>query len=181
MSVQMIGILGDVGTGKSTLWFKFAHDMNKPDSVMGFGDSKMREIEVHGEKIETMLHYGSNLERFGSTIEATAKELVSKSYKHCKGFILLYDVTNRISFDHVKAWKNALAKALMASEELVPSKILLLGNKTDKADERVISTEEGKELAHDIGSLFAEASSTTGENVMDAIKSLVSAMLAAEL
>ena len=73
-------------------------------------------------------------------------------------------------------WKDAFVAAL-ASEKLVASTFLLLGNKIDKEDERVVSTEDGKKVAQDIGSLFAEVSATKGTNVVDAITSFASAML----
>ena len=160
----------------SSLWFNFAHGIDKPDSVMGFGDSKTREIEANGKKIKITLYYGANLERFSSTIEGAAKELATKSYKHCTGIILLYDVSNEESLNHAKVWKDAFVAAL-TSEELVASKFLLLGNKIDKEDERVVSTEDGKKVAQDIGSLFAEVSATTGTNVVEVITSFASAIL----
>ena len=67
--------------------------------------------------------------------------------------MLVYDITNRESFDNVKTW---LAEARSnGNPELV---ILLCGNKIDRDDERVVTHNEGEALARNNGILFFESS-----------------------
>ncbi|PVD39474.1 hypothetical protein C0Q70_02108 [Pomacea canaliculata] len=74
--------------------------------------------------------------------------------------LLLYDVTNKTSFDNIRAWLAEINE--YAQEDVV---IMLLGNKCDASSERVIRKEEGERLAREYGVAFMETSAKTGVNV----------------
>ncbi|XP_069125335.1 ras-related protein Rab-37-like isoform X2 [Argopecten irradians] len=74
--------------------------------------------------------------------------------------LLLYDVTNKNSFDNIRAWLGEINE--YAQEDVV---IMLLGNKSDSAADRVIRTEDGEKLAKEYGVAFMETSAKTGMNV----------------
>ena len=67
--------------------------------------------------------------------------IVRTYYRNIAGAMLVYDVTNRESFERIPHWLNELKK-----ENSQPGNIILLANKID-CDSRVISTEEGEEFA----------------------------------
>ena len=50
--------------------------------------------------------------------------------------------------------------------------MILLGNKLDKEDKRIISKKKGKELADEYGIKFFETSNKTGVNVREAAMAL---------
>ncbi|XP_042561317.1 ras-related protein Rab-37-like, partial [Clupea harengus] len=74
--------------------------------------------------------------------------------------LLLYDITRKSSFDNIRAWLTEVHE--YAQKDVV---IMLLGNKTDMAAERVIKHEEGEKLAKEYGVPFMETSAKTGLNV----------------
>lgn len=76
------------------------------------------------------------------------------------GFILVYDITNEESFNAVQDWITQIHHYSTDN-----SQIILVGNKCDMKDERVISTERGKELADQLGVHFFETSAKENINI----------------
>ena len=88
------------------------------------------------------------------------KSLIPSYIKDSAVAIVVYDVTNRDSFISVEKWIED-AKALRDDDVL----LILAGNKTDIADHRQVSTEEGKEYAEKMNLLFFETSAKSGANI----------------
>ena len=76
-------------------------------------------------------------------------------YRNVAGCLLMYDITNRKSFDDIKIWLNEIRNI---SNEYI--KIMLLGTKSDMNYNRQISTNEASVFASDNGLLFAETTAT---------------------
>ncbi|MHA1473378.1 MAG: Rab family GTPase, partial [Promethearchaeota archaeon] len=81
--------------------------------------------------------------------------------------ILVYDVTNRSSFENID--KNWYMEVKKASPKIA---LILVGNKIDLESEREVTHEEGEELAQKLAITYIETSAKTGENVNDAFKML---------
>ena len=88
------------------------------------------------------------------------RTITSSYYRGAHGVIVVYDVTNRDSFNNVKNWMGEIAR--YASENV---NRLLIGNKCDIDSKKAVSTEEGKELADSLGIPFMETSAKTSANV----------------
>jgi small GTP-binding protein len=81
-----------------------------------------------------------------------------------EGFIVVYSVTDRHSFEQVNQYIDAIKSNNKKASVTLP--IILVGNKIDLEDDRVVSYEEGKELAKDCKiPLFMESSAKTNENI----------------
>lgn len=89
-------------------------------------------------------------------------------YRNSVGGLLVFDMTNRASFDHVKEWHAEVC------ERVRPQKVLfvLVGQKSDRGDDRAVSREEAEKLAGQLGVPYVEASAKTGHNVKDAFELL---------
>uniref|UniRef100_A0A0C9QTV5 Rab26_0 protein n=1 Tax=Fopius arisanus TaxID=64838 RepID=A0A0C9QTV5_9HYME len=74
--------------------------------------------------------------------------------------LLLYDVTNKTSYDNIRAWLGEIRE--YAQNDVV---IMLLGNKADCGTERMVKKEDGKRLADEYDVPFMETSARTGANV----------------
>ncbi|TFL00135.1 P-loop containing nucleoside triphosphate hydrolase protein, partial [Pterulicium gracile] len=88
------------------------------------------------------------------------------------GYVLLYSVTSRDSFDALKGYINERTEATTA----FPSPGIMVGLKCDLRSERVVQITEGRELAKEYGLPFLEVSAKTGANVDRAFEDLVRAI-----
>ncbi|TFF88997.1 MAG: DUF4268 domain-containing protein, partial [Promethearchaeota archaeon] len=86
--------------------------------------------------------------------------------------ILVFDVTNRKSFENIKIWHKEI-------KETAPPDIflILVGNKIDLEDQRIVNVEEGEKLADELGLSYIETSAKTGDNINDAFKMLALQLL----
>eukprot|EP00061_Rhincodon_typus_P008490 g31130.t1 len=86
-----------------------------------------------------------------------------------EGFVLVYDITDRISFEEVISLKNFL-------DEIKKPKnvtLILVGNKADLDHSRQVTTEEGEKMATEMACAFYECSACTGEgNINEAFYEL---------
>jgi small GTP-binding protein len=73
-----------------------------------------------------------------------------------KGFLLVYNITSRPTFEEVSALHEKLLRTKDAEETKVP--IVLVGNKCDLASERAVQSSEGAALAEKWGCAFFETS-----------------------
>ena len=90
-------------------------------------------------------------------------------YNGAEAAFIVYDITNRESFEEVKNWFKELNELI--DETNIP--IILVGNKDDLAEKRVVSTAEGEALAKSLsknGIEYIETSALTGNNVKDAFE-----------
>ena len=90
-------------------------------------------------------------------------------YRNADCCLLVYDITHRKSFEECKNWYNKKLKEY--SNKLI--KVILLGNKTDLKDKRVIEPEEGANFAEENNYIFMETSCKDNYNVADAFTALI--------
>lgn len=88
------------------------------------------------------------------------RSLTSNFFGRADGFVLTYDISNRPSFDHVIGWMRDIKTRAPPDCDIV-----LCGNKSDLDNDRVVTFDEGKQLAEEYGVEFFETSALTGQNV----------------
>ena len=82
---------------------------------------------------------------------------------------MVYDITNKISFDIVKDYY--IPKLKEYCNQIL--KVVLLGNKSDLENQRQVTDIEGSDLALKNGYIFMESSCADNYNVLDAFTALV--------
>ena len=87
-----------------------------------------------------------------------------------QGFLLVYSITSGISFETATKLR---VQILRIKEENQDIPIVLVANKCDLSEERVVSTEEGRDLAAKFKCGFIEVSAKTNANVNEAFYELV--------
>jgi small GTP-binding protein len=91
------------------------------------------------------------------------RSLISSFYKNASLAIIVYAIDDRNSFKDIDSWVKDLKSK--ASPDI---KIIMVGNKNDLEEERIISYEEGKNLANEYKFIeFFETSAKTGDNIKD--------------
>jgi small GTP-binding protein len=98
------------------------------------------------------------------------KSLTRNFYRNSNGVIVVYDVTNRDSFDKVREWIECVKEN---AEENI--RTILIGNKIDLA--KTVHTDEGRKLAKVLKINFYETSAKENSGVNQAIGTLVSNVL----
>jgi small GTP-binding protein len=88
-------------------------------------------------------------------------------FKGAHAIMLVYDVTERESFENIRNWINEIKTY---GDERVC--ILLVGNKSDIEDKRAVSYKEGADLAAEIGTRFWEVSAKNNINVREAYEDI---------
>jgi len=91
------------------------------------------------------------------------------------GFVVVFSVTSRKTFEAVQDFKKRISKATEGSKSYKQGNIplVLVGNKSDLEGEREVSTSEGKDLAKEIGAQYIETSARNGNNVISVFESVV--------
>ena len=90
-------------------------------------------------------------------------------YKKADCCLLVYDITNRASFDKCKNYYNPTLREKCKGE----IKVILLGNKTDLEDLRQVPPEEGAGFALECNYIFIETSCLKNKNVANAFETLI--------
>lgn len=149
-------IIGDSNVGKSSLLIRFVEDKFTESYISTIGvDFKINTIELDDKMIKLQIWDTAGQERF--------RTITSSYYRGAHGIIIMYDITNYDSFENIKQWLFEINK--YSREEV--NKILV-GNKCDLKNRRVISKQMGKEYAEELGIEFIETSAKSSQNVDDA-------------
>ena len=122
-------------------------------------DFKIRTTEMGGKRVKLQIWDTAGQERFRTITQAY--------YRGAMGILLVYDVTDRQSFENIRNWIKNIKQH--ASETV---RKILLGNKCDMDEKRAVSTEEGQKLADEFGIQFFETSAKSGDNVENAFFTL---------
>ncbi|KAL6084807.1 hypothetical protein STEG23_020345 [Scotinomys teguina] len=129
-------LVGDSGVGKTCLLVRFkdgAFLAGTFISTVGI-DFRNKVLDVDGMKVKLQIWDTAGQERFRSVTHAY--------YRDAHALLLLYDITNKDSFDNIQAWLTEIQE--YAQQDVV---LMLLGNKVDSTQERVVKREDGEKLA----------------------------------
>ena len=147
-------MIGDYGVGKTCLLLRYANDSFSPTFITTIGiDFKIKNVEVDGKRIKMQIWDTAGCERFRAIT-------TSYLYNCAQGILLVYDVTDRRSFESIRNWISQIQQ----HADVHVNKILV-GNKCDMLDEKVVSTEEGQRLAKECDVDFFECSAKNDINV----------------
>ena len=92
------------------------------------------------------------------------RSLIPNYIRDCSVAIIVYDISNRGSFESVKGWVEDIKN--QRGEDTV---LAIVGNKLD-LDQRNVTEEEGKQIANQYKALFLEVSAKTGANIQEIFK-----------
>ncbi|GLD66198.1 ras-related protein Rab-26-like protein [Lates japonicus] len=146
--------VGSAGDGPE-LRFLFWGSLEVVAECWGCGElhwGKNKVLNIDGVKVKLQIWDTAGQERFRSVTHAY--------YRDAHALLLLYDVTNKTSFDNIQAWLTEIHE--YAQQDVV---LMLLGNKADATHDRVVKREDGERLAKEFGVPFMETSARSGLNV----------------
>jgi Ras-related protein Rab-1A len=157
-------LIGDSGVGKSCLLLRFADDAFTESYISTIGvDFRFRTVKVDKKTVKLQIWDTAGQERF--------RTITSAYYRGADGIIMVYDVSNQESFDHVNDWLSEVNR--YASEGTCK---LLVGNKSDKTD-KVVATDKAKAYAASLGVPFLETSAKNASNVEEAFLTMTAELI----
>lgn len=156
-------LLGDTAVGKSNLLLRFTRNSfftdNKPTIGVEFFS---KTVQIQNNKlVKAQIWDTAGQERY--------QFIASSYYRDSVGALLVYDVSNRKSFDHIVKWLKEV------EVNCDPSCLcILVGNKSDLDESfRQVPERDGKEFAEKNGMVFLETSALTAKNVAEAFHKLI--------
>jgi Ras-related protein Rab-8A len=154
MQIKLL-MIGDSGVGKTCLLLRYANDSFSPTFITTIGiDFKIKNVDIDGTRIKLQIWDTAGQERF--------RTITTSYFRGAQGILLVYDVTDRRSFESIRNWISQIQQ----HADVHVNKILV-GNKCDMLDEKVVSTEEAAKLAKEFGIEFWECSAKNDINVDD--------------
>lgn len=162
LTTLKILIIGESNVGKSSLLLRFTDDVFDPSLAATIGvDFKVKTVTVDGNKAKLAIWDTAGSERF--------RTLTPSYYRGAQGAILVYDVSNHNTFLKLDHWLAELETYCTRSNVVK----MLVGNKIDRHESRVVSKEQGMNYARKHSMLFIEASAKTKDGVQCAFEELV--------
>ncbi|XP_047338374.1 ras-related protein RABA3-like [Impatiens glandulifera] len=146
-------VVGDSAVGKSQILSRFTKNEFCLDSKSTIGvEFQTRTVTINSKLVKAQIWDTAGQERY--------RAVTSAYYRGALGAMLVYDITKRQTFDHIARWVEELR--LHADSSIV---IMLIGNKSDMVDARMVPTEDAVEFAEEQGLYFYETSALNGDNV----------------
>ncbi|XP_069498304.1 ras-related protein Rab-3B [Ambystoma mexicanum] len=154
-------IIGNSSVGKTSFLFRYADDTFTPAFVSTVGiDFKVKTVYRNDKRVKLQIWDTAGQERY--------RTITTAYYRGAMGFIMMYDITNEESFTSVQDWATQIKTYSWDNAQ-----VILVGNKCDMDDERVISPDRGKHLADQLGFEFFEASAKDNIHVRQVFERLV--------
>ena len=147
--------LGDQYVGKSSILNRFYQDKFEEDYQATIGlDFHSKNVNVNGTTVRLLLYDTAGQEKF--------KSLIPMYIRDANIIIVVYDISNKDSFVHTEHWVNE-TKDLKREDAI----FILVGNKLDLEENRVVTKKEAEDYATEKGFLFHEVSAKTGDQIQE--------------
>ena len=168
-------VIGNADTEKTAFLIKYTNDTYSDSYVTTIGVDfvtkiiiynqkyflqKIKNIEIQGKSVKLQIWDTAGEERF--------KNIISSYYRGASGLLLLYNITDRESFESLNSWLIDIEKN--AAKNVCK---ILVGTNCDLEDERKVTYQEGKEFATKNEMKFIEVSAKNNINVKEAFDILL--------
>lgn len=149
-------LIGDSGVGKSCLLLRFADDSFNESYITTIGvDFRFRTVEIDGHPVKMQI---VGTRQWDTAGQERFRTITSAYYRGADGVIVVFDKTNRLSFDHVQDWVQELQFYDQTS-----ALTLLVGNKCDRQE--VVTLEEAQRKGHTLAMPYIETSAKSAYQV----------------
>lgn len=154
-------IIGSGGVGKSALTIKFLYDEFVEDYEPTKADSYRKRIFLDNQEIQVDI-----LDTAGQEDYAAIRDNYLRSGE---GFLCLFSITEQESLNSAKELREQILR--VKNDDIIP--FILVGNKADLDERRVVSFEAATEQASSWKVPYVETSAKTGKNVDNAFHELL--------
>ena len=153
-------LLGDSSVGKTSILLKYISNKFDESSISTVGVDYMDKIIDYNKfKIKLQIWDTSGEEKF--------RTITKNFYRNADGLLVVFDLTKKESYDHIKSWINE------AKENNDKLKTLLIGNKLDLKDERIVAIDVAKQFAEKNNLKYIETSAKDGTNINESFQAII--------
>jgi small GTP-binding protein len=149
------GTIGESGVGKTSIlrYLTEGRAALITESTLGV-EHFTHAVQIENRLVRLTIWDTAGQERYGSIVKAYLRDAL--------GILLVFDITDRSSFELLPARYRSIA------EEAAPNfSAVLVGNKTDLADVRVVSQSEAETFAKEHQIKYIETSARNGEQIQE--------------
>ena len=157
-------VVGDSGVGKTNLIKRFTSDTFSYDSKATVGVEFISKSYIINKKV-------FKIEIWDTAGQERYKAITSAYYKGAKGCLIVYDTTSQTTFHNIDKWMFEIKE-----KALTNIKVMIVGNKIDLKDKRIIPIEEAMKKSHDLQAPIMETSALEATNVKEAFYDLIKEM-----
>ena len=164
--VQLL-IIGDSTVGKTSILSRYTNGEFNPHYLATVGLDFFKKDEVfNGKTIRIKIWDTAGQERY--------KSLTQGYFRNAEGIMIVYDVTNAVSFENLKYWIQSIKTHIDIDKGEVPA--IIIGNKID-IFEREVKKEDAEAFAKEQKFKYFETSAKNGNGINECIKFLVNTIL----
>ena len=153
--VYKLSLIGDGGVGKTSIAQRYVHGVFKADYKATIG-TFISKKEWYFEQLNTSVKFII----WDLAGQDQFQRLWPDYMTDTRAGIIMFDVTNKKSFENIKKWNEIITR--VAHPNVI---LILVGNKVDLQDSREVSSEEGMELAKELKIYYMETSAKTNKNI----------------
>ena len=155
METIKVVLIGESGVGKTSIIQRYVNDVYDPNQILSSSAQFItKTIELNDEQsIKFDVWDTAGQEKF--------RALAKIFYKDAKAIVLVYDITNRSSFEQLQNYwfkeieENSLSDAIL----------VIVGNKSDLYENEQVSDEEGQKYADEKNAIFKRTSALSNRNI----------------
>ena len=164
--VQLL-IIGDSTVGKTSILSRYTNGEFNPHYLATVGLDFFKKDEIfNGKTIRIKIWDTAGQERY--------KSLTQGYFRNAEGIMIVYDVTNAVSFENLKYWIQSIKTHIDIDKGEVPA--IIIGNKID-IFEREVKKEDAEAFAKEQKFKYFETSAKNGNGINECIKFLVNTIL----
>ena len=153
-------LLGDSSVGKTSILLKYISNKFDDSSISTVGVDYMDKIIDYNKfKIKLQIWDTSGEEKF--------RTITKNFYRNADGLLVVFDLTKKESYDHIRSWINE------AKENNDKLKTILIGNKLDLKDERMVTIDVAKQFAEKNNLKYIETSAKDGTNINESFQAII--------
>ena len=161
--VYKIVLLGECGTGKSSMAEQYVNDNFQSTSISTIGvDFLSKIVECGNKRIKVQIWDTAGQEKFHN--------LICSYFRECCMAILVFDITDYRSFQKIDYWIDEFERYTL-DEKKKP--LMLVGSKSDVESRREVTKEEAVNKAIDIGCEYIECSAKENINIEDVFQKTI--------
>jgi GTPase KRas len=168
MKDYRLTVLGEGAVGKSAITIQFIQNVYIDDYDPTIEDSYRKQVTIDKEECILQILDTAGQEEFYSAMR-------DRYMRSTEAFICVYSITSCATLHALSAYREQFLR--VKDVDKVP--MILVGNKCDLENARVVSVEEGKRYAKNFDCPFIETSAKTNHNIQKVFFTVVRELIKA--